>query len=158
MQLFGGVSMALRDPVAVYKAATAVEAHIVKTALSASGVEAHVTEVVSEEETWFGGPVPDIHRPQVWIERTDMDRAKPVLDEFQRRSGALQEAGAEGGAPGPVIEVDCEECGQRSAFPAVQRGSVQQCHHCGAYVDVETETSSEESAESQGDEEVAGES
>ena len=39
---------------------------------------------------------------------------------------------------GPEIEVVCDECGQRSAFPAAQGGSVQQCRHCGAYVDVGT--------------------
>ena len=38
--------MALRDPVAVYNAASNVEAHLVQNALVSGGVEAHVTEHV----------------------------------------------------------------------------------------------------------------
>jgi len=56
------------------------------------------------------------------------------------------------------MEVVCEKCGERSAFPASQLGSVQQCQHCGAYVDVQNEESSEEDGEFLGDEEVAGDS
>ena len=35
------------------------------------------------------------------------------------------------------IKVRCEECGQSSRFPPGERGTVQQCTHCRAYVDVE---------------------
>lgn len=43
----------------------------------------------------------------------------------------------EGAAPGGVpIEVLCEECGERTSFPAAQRGSVQECPHCGTFLDV----------------------
>ena len=34
------------------------------------------------------------------------------------------------------MEVVCEECGQTSSFPATQQGSLQDCPHCGASVDV----------------------
>jgi hypothetical protein len=151
--------MALRDPVAVYNAANNVEAHSVRNALAHAGLEAFVTEDISQVGTWMFGLIPEIHKPQVWVERADIERAKPILDDYERRAAELRESSSPEEAPaGPAIDVLCEECGQCSSFPAAQRGSVQQCKHCGAYVDVETETSSEEWAESQGDEKVAGES
>jgi hypothetical protein len=128
--------MALRDPVAVYNAANNMEAIFVRDALVAAGVDAFVIEDLSRVGTWIGGFIPEIHKPQVWVERADIERAKPVLDDFERRSTDLREAGAEAGATGPVIEVVCEECGRPASFPAAQQGSVQQCPHCRAYIDV----------------------
>lgn len=128
--------MAFRDPVAVYNAANNMQALFVRDALIAAGVDAFVIEDVSQVGTWVGGLIPEIHKPQVWVERVDIERAKPVLEEFERRSNALRDAGAEGVAPGSEIAVVCEECGRPASFPAAQEGSVQQCPHCGAYIDV----------------------
>jgi hypothetical protein len=128
--------MPLRDPIAVYNAASNLEAIFLRDALIAAGVNAFVIEDVSQIGTWLGGLIPEIHKPQVWVERTDTERAKPVLDDFERRSNELREPEAEGGAPGAVIEVICEECRRPASFPAAQRGSVQQCPQCRAYVDV----------------------
>jgi hypothetical protein len=129
--------MALRDPVAVYNAANNLEAIFVRDALIAAGVAAFFIEDVSQVGTWVGGLISEIHKPQVWVDRADIERAKPVLDEFERRANELRDAGAEGGARGPTIEVVCEECSCRASFPATQRGSVQQCPDCGAYIDVD---------------------
>lgn len=41
------------------------------------------------------------------------------------------------------IKVLCEECGQSCIFPVTKLGTVQQCAHCRAYVDVECKTSRE---------------
>lgn len=38
------------------------------------------------------------------------------------------------------VDVRCEECGKETKFPAAERGSVQNCPHCGAYVDVGEDT------------------
>ena len=40
------------------------------------------------------------------------------------------------GAAADTIEVTCDECGKRSKFPLAQKGSVQNCPHCHAYIDV----------------------
>jgi hypothetical protein len=128
--------MALRDPVAIYNAANNLEAVFVRDALIAGGVEAFVIEDVSQIGTWVGGLVPEIHKPQVWVERADMGRAKPILDDFEERAAQRRGGSAEGDAAGPPIEAVCEECGGRASFPVVQRGSVQHCPHCGAYLDV----------------------
>jgi hypothetical protein len=151
--------MALRDPIAAYNAANNVEAHLVRNALIHSGVEAFVTEDVSQVGTWMLGLIPEIHKPQVWIERADIERAKPILEEYERRAAELRDAGIQDEAPAePEVQVVCEKCGQCSAFPAVQRGSVQQCQHCGAYVDVGSEIGSEEWPGSEGEADAAEES
>jgi hypothetical protein len=99
------------------------------------------------------GLIPEIHKPQVWVERADIGRAKPILDEYERRARELRDADEPEAAPaGPAIEVFCEECGQRTSFPPALRGSVQQCQHCRAYVDVGSDGDSGEWAESAGDE------
>jgi hypothetical protein len=137
--------MAFQDPVAVYNAGNNMQALFLRDALIAADVEAFVIEDVSQVGTWVGGLIPEIHKPQVWVERADIDRAKPVIDDFERRSNELRDASAEREALGSVIEVVCEECGESASFPVAQRASVQECPHCGAYLDVEDEGDSEDS-------------
>ena len=126
--------MALRDPVAVYNAANNMQAQFVCDALAVAGVEAYVTEDISQVGVWVGGLVPEIHKPQVWVERADVERAGPVLIEFERRAAELRGNAAD--TAGPPVEAVCEECGESASFPVAQRGTVQQCPHCGEYMDV----------------------
>lgn len=127
--------MALRDPIAIYNAASNQDALFVRDALIAAGVEAFVVEDVSQVGTWVGGLIPGIHKPQVWVDRTDAELAAPVLTSFEEHAARLRGGIAEGVAE-PPIEAVCEECDGRATFPAIQRGSVQQCPHCGAFLDV----------------------
>lgn len=125
--------MALRDPVAVYNAADNAELYLVQNALAESGIEAFVTEENSQAGASLPGLIPEQHMPQVWVERIDVERAWPILEAFEKRQAGLQ--------PAPVgssedILVECEECQKQATFPAAQRGSVQQCPHCGGFVDV----------------------
>lgn len=130
--------MALQEPVAVYNAASNIEAQLVRNILNDAGVEAFVTEDVSQVGVWMFGLLPEIHKPQVWVDRSSLDRAKPVLEDYERRSLERQEADRKKAGPtDAVMEAECEECGRRSAFPSAQKGTVQDCPHCGAYMDVE---------------------
>ncbi len=129
--------MALRDPIAAYNAANNLEAHFVRDLLIDAGIEAGVTEDVSPVGGWVGGLVPEIHKPQVWIDRADIDRAGPVLHAYELQAAARRGAeSAKAATTDDMVEVTCDECGKRSAFPLAQKGSVQNCPHCGEYVDV----------------------
>lgn len=143
--------MPLRDPVAVYNAASNIEAGFVCDALIAGGVEAYVMEDVSQVGTWVGGLVPEIHKPQVYVERSEVERATPILVEYERRAKELRATEGDG----QPIDVECEECGGAAQFPAAQMGSVQSCPHCGAFVDVGGDESWDEDSES-GDDDEAG--
>ncbi len=130
--------MALRDPISAYNASSNVEAHMVCALLLDAGIEAVVVEETPQAGAWgWVGPLSEMHKPQVWIERADIVRAGPILTDYEKRLAERRAAdqGASGEA-GPPIEVVCEECGKRSEFPAAQKGSDQNCPHCRAYVDV----------------------
>src|SRR5262245_52140170 len=128
--------MALRDPVAVYNAANNTEAQMVRNALVSSGVEAYVTEDISQVGTYIFGLIPEIHKPQVWVDRDDVARATLLLEQYEQRSAQLRGTAADGETAVTPVEVVCESCGHRATFPGEQRGSVQECPECGAYVDV----------------------
>jgi hypothetical protein len=114
------------DPVAFYTAQNDAEAQLLANALLALGVKAHV-----KEGAWTGRT-----RVQVWVDRADIDKAKPVLDDFERHQAQRRIGGADEATAGPPLELVCEKCGRSATFPAAQRGSVQDCPHCGAYLDV----------------------
>ena len=124
--------MALRDPFAAYNAANTIEAHLVSNRLNDAGIEAFVIDDVSQAGVEWVGLLSEIRKPQVWIERTDAERAKPILDEYEQRAAERRKTESDG----VPIEVTCGECGKASEFPATQKGSVQSCPHCAAYVDV----------------------
>ena len=124
--------MALQDPVAVYDAASDIEAQQICNLLNEAGVEAYLTEDDAQ--------VGQVMKPQVWVDRSAIDRAQPMLQEYERRQqrGTAQ-------ADDAVVESVCEECGKRTAFSASQEGTVQTCPQCGAYMDVGEVLDSEQS-------------
>jgi hypothetical protein len=133
--------MALKDAVAVYNAANNIEAHLIHNILKDAGVEAFVAEDVSQVGVWMFGLLPEIHKPQVWVDRSDIERAKPILEDFENRQLQRQAANLKQAASGEAtLEAVCEACGQRSVFPSAQEGTVQDCPHCGDYMDVEGTT------------------
>lgn len=123
--------MVLRDPIAAYNAGSNTEAHLVCGLLHEAGIEAVALEDNSQAGVWIGGTIPVIHKPQVWIERNDGERARPVLADYERRNVERWNA-----KPGLAVDVVCEKCGERSTFPSALQGTVQNCPHCRAYVDV----------------------
>jgi hypothetical protein len=143
--------MALRNPVAIYNAANNAEVYLVQDALAAAGIEAYITEDNSAMGLWALGMLPGIHKPQVWVERDDVERAKPILEEFERRKAELNTTETKGIAPD--VRAHCEECDKYSFFPAAQVDSVQQCPHCGGFVDVGDERQDEEWEAAEGESE-----
>lgn len=124
--------MALQDPVVAYDAANNVEATIVRDTLADAGIEAFAVEDLTPIGTWMFGLLPGIHKPQVWIERANLDRARPVLEEFEREASSRRRAAGDGES----IDVECEECQNVSRYAPSCRGHVEVCSHCGAFVDV----------------------
>jgi rubrerythrin len=83
------------------------------------------------------GTLPEIHKPQVWVSAADQERARELLEVDEQQQAERKQTTREG-TPAAPIEVVCEECQQNASYPAEQRGTVQDCPHCGAYVDVES--------------------
>ncbi len=129
--------MELRDPVSAYNAATNVEAQLVRMLLIEAGVDAFASEDLSTAGLWMFGTLPEIHKPQVWVSTRDLERAQRILQDYERHVAQRNETSqlSESNS-GPAIEVRCDECNEKSFFPRAQRGTVQDCPRCGAYVDV----------------------
>src|SRR5262249_20162503 len=125
-----GATMGLVDPVKIYAAESNTQAQMICRLLQAQGVEAFAGEDVSPAGAGIGGTLPGVLDAGVFVSRADADRAYELIGEHERREADRS------GEQGEEIEATCEECGETAAFPAAQRGTVQDCPHCYALVDV----------------------
>jgi hypothetical protein len=130
--------MIYRDPKCVLVANNPAEADIVAGWLSDQGVSAQVMNRATlgglEGLTPFSPLGVGTAGLEVWVE--DPAQAPEAL-RLLAEHAAAREAKGQGGQP---ITVACDRCGARLTFAAAQRGSTQECEHCGAYVDVESAT------------------
>jgi hypothetical protein len=121
--------------VEVYRAKNGFQAHLFVTALEEAGIKAEIqgTTVHPSSATGEGlltDTAPWWDAPRILVLAEDADRAKQLLLELEARERK------EAPEANPPIEAVCDKCGCRASFPATQRGSVQQCPQCGAYLDV----------------------
>jgi hypothetical protein len=71
---------------------------------------------------------------EVWVlDPGQAEQARRFLAEHAERIAAES---ARTAAPAEPVEVECEECGKSTVFPGKDRGTVQTCNGCGAYLDV----------------------
>ncbi len=113
----------MSDMNTVYRAADIEEADIIVAWLEERGITAQVKGSLE---------IPVVYNPgDIEVCVADPDEAKQAIallrDHYQH------EAPVDAGG---TIEAMCEECGQASTFPSDQRGTVQNCPHCGEYLDV----------------------
>jgi hypothetical protein len=124
--------MSLREPTIAYIAANSLEAHFLRGLLVNCGIEAIVIEGVSQHgET----------APAILIDRTDLERVRPIFLDFERRAIERRDATIQKTQPShpsgdEFLLVTCEECGRQTSFPATQYGLIQNCPQCHAYMDV----------------------
>jgi hypothetical protein len=149
--------MAIDNPVAVYAAETNQEALFIRHLLTEAGIEAGVTEDLSLAGLWVLGTMPNIHTPKVWVDRTREADAADLLRQYEERRFERSKHGAAIPTDAEPIDVRCENCGETSQFPAVQRGSVQSCPKCWASVDVGPDEDDDEWWKVGGEEETEGE-
>jgi hypothetical protein len=123
--------MTIAEPVPIYLAVDNLEAHLVCSILNSAGLEAAAMDDVSYALT-----LPNLLRPRVYVNRADLERAKPIIEEYVQSRDPRRRSEPSG----PPILVTCEECGKVSKFPPEQSGTVQECLHCHAYVDVGDDT------------------
>jgi hypothetical protein len=128
--------------VEVYRAKNATQAHMLATALEEAGIKAEVqgeslntlsltaVNLISDAPLWWAAP-------RILVMEEDAERAGQLLLEWESRE-RIKAQETEGMPP---VEAVCENCGRQCSFPAVQRGSVQQCPQCGGYIDVGDEDS-----------------
>lgn len=127
--------------VEVYRARSGFQAHAFVEALEEAGIKAHVQGAFAHPATatgsWgnAGAQAEWWDAPRITVHAADAARAREIILALEGEE--LRRAAAHDSATGPPVEVVCEECGKTTSFPVSQRGTVQNCGHCGAYVDVE---------------------
>jgi hypothetical protein len=124
--------MDFKEPLKVYTAETNLEAHMIVEMLEANGIAALVEEDRSGVSLWAFGTIGQFHQPNIWIEKSSAQAAATLICRFeeQKRERATPSVG------GPTIRAQCEECGKEASFAENLDGTVQECPHCGAYIDV----------------------
>ncbi|MFO0821504.1 MAG: DUF2007 domain-containing protein [Pirellulales bacterium] len=124
--------MDFKKPVIVYTAATNVESHMIVEMLHANGVPAYAVEDQSGVSLWAFGTISQFHKPNVWVDEATFEKAAELIQDFedkkQSRNTPVEATGD--------IQVICEDCGKSTSFPRSLDGTIQECRHCGAYVDV----------------------
>jgi hypothetical protein len=128
--------MAIKDPISAYNAENNAEAHLLCNFLEENGIEAHVT--LDESVVGLGplGMLPGIHKPQIWIDRSNAGAATLLLAEYERDRSRRRSTEESAQDADSTIGAICEDCGKTTLFPASKNGTVQDCSHCGAYIDV----------------------
>lgn len=129
--------MIYRDPKCVHVADSLSEAESVVHFLKGQGLAAEVMNPATLGGllglTWLSRTGVSANGLEVWVnDAADAPQALARLKEFAAEQTRKAE---EKDAQGPVA-ADCEECDRTSTFPAAQRGTTQDCPHCGAYLDV----------------------
>lgn len=142
-RVYWNTPMISRAPRCVFVANDAAQAAVVVNWLEHEDVPAQVMDTLTHGgleglTAWTGVSSRGI---EVWvIQQVDSDRARALIAQHQQSLSSLLMKKA---ATGPV-SARCEECGRISEFPGQQRGTVQDCPHCGRYLDVPDEEVGEE--------------
>src|SRR5262245_53566295 len=125
--------MSERDLVEVYRAKNNLQASLLAQTLNEIGIQALVQEGADRSgATESLGTVFWSDAPRIMVSTDQAEFARQLLLGWEEQK-RQEEARAADGSP---IDLMCEACGKITSFPASQRGSVQNCTHCHAYVDV----------------------
>lgn len=128
--------MAISNPIAIYNAEDNIEAQLLCQHLEDNGVEAYAVMDEAVTGLWAFGKLPEIYKPQIWIDKSNREVAVTVLSEHEAELIKRRRASKARDRGGDTIDAICEECGQTSTFAATKKGTTQDCQHCGAYMDV----------------------
>jgi hypothetical protein len=119
------------DHVEVYEGADSHEAHFVRNLLADAGIAAIV--VGDAADAAVGDRTPFSSPPKVWVPPSDVERARPIIAEYQRHLIERAESGTESedaagdaasepfcyhcGSPVSAGQTPCPACGEPLEWP-----------------------------------------
>ena len=124
--------MNLKDPIAVYTAATNLEAHVIVNMLNDNGVPAFAVEDQSGASLWMFGTISQFHDPKVWIDKSSVSEAEKLIDSFEKRQNERRNVSTQT----QELHVVCDVCGKTTTYPGTLNGTVQRCPQCDTFIDV----------------------
>lgn len=128
--------MDLKDPVAVYSAKTNGEAEALAETLQQAGIEAHIRTEESAVGIPIGGTTAPMESVQVWVDQSVAERAAKIVSAFEQTRPEREPDQTPGNPAHTFVTATCEECGESSQFAGALLGTVQDCPHCGKFMDV----------------------
>lgn len=130
--------MIYRDPKCVFVADSPGMAEVVVLFLGRNNITAQVMD--PETLGGFLGLTPlsstgiSANGIEVWVrEQATAEQARELI---AQREEVLKEKAARAATRLGTVKAECDECGKSTEFPAADAGSVQDCPHCGEYMDV----------------------
>ena len=125
--------MELHDPVAIYTAASDLEAYEIVELLQGSEIPAQVIE----DMNLLDGLNPPVHAAKVWVSSRDMERATAVTQAYEAR---IQQRELAHHVPVDLqsewIDARCDKCGTVTRYAPIQKGTVENCPNCYAFMDI----------------------
>ncbi|MFO0809318.1 MAG: hypothetical protein U0746_11885 [Gemmataceae bacterium] len=127
-----------RDPKCVFVADENGEARIIASWLTGLGINADVMDEMTrggfEGLTAILPGGISARGLEVWV--TDPDRADEARELLKQRAEDQRAKQARNAARAGDVIITCEDCGKQSPFPASLAGNIEQCPHCGSYIDI----------------------
>ena len=125
--------MELHDPVAIYTAASDLEAYEIVELLQGAEIPAQVIE----DMNLLDGLNPPVHAAKVWVSSRDMERATAVTQAYEAR---IQQRELAHHVPVDLqsewIDARCDKCGTVTRYAPIQKGTVENCPNCYAFMDI----------------------
>ena len=125
--------MELHDPVAIYSAASDLEAYEIVELLQGAEIPAQVIE----DMNLFDGLNPPVHAAKVWVSSRDLERATAVTRGYEAR---IQQRELVSHVPVDLqsewIDARCDKCGTVTRYAPIQKGTVENCPKCYAFIDI----------------------
>ena len=130
--------MSTHDPSCVFVTGDRAAAKLIVDWLKERGVAAVVQTHMPESDGVGLTPISDADmRARQEIHITEVDRADEIRDLIlEHQEELIERAQTIESAPPQDVLVTCEACGQTAVYAAEYQGTVQDCPHCGAYLDV----------------------
>lgn len=130
--------MSASDPNCVFVTSNTEAADIIVDWLRSQGVQAEVQTHIKESDGVMMTPFANSDTSNhLEIHIADVDRAEEIRELIlSRKDDLLSHAESVDKAPPEDMVVECEACGKSSVYPGEMQGTVQECQHCGSYLDV----------------------
>jgi len=130
--------MSTHDPSCVFVTGDRTAAQLIVQWLQEQEINAEVQTHLPESDGVGLTPMSDADmRGRQEIHITELDRAEEIRELIlQNQEELIERAQAIETAPQQDVLVTCETCGNTAVFAAEYQGTVQDCPHCGAYLDV----------------------
>ena len=125
--------MELHDPVAIYTAASDLEAYEIVELLQGAEIPAQVIE----DMNLLDGLNPPVHAAKVWVASADLERATAVTRGYEARVQQRDLAHHVAvDLNSEWIDARCDKCGTVTRYAPIQKGTVENCPNCYAFMDI----------------------